>query len=172
MGWLFMSGYSRNDVIRERTKSWSNERLTSVCLKHALRGNVLWAVWEHQFKDGSTDRFIACDLLQRQKEYGWGYKDLEESMHPSYYTCPLSFLDLAPPTCEEWRQGVRAYHAKMHQVPDLKVGDRVTLKNCNIPEVTITSLRPLYGRYAGRLYHLNRRVLADVLPEPAIAAAG
>ena len=42
----------------------------------------------------------------------WGYKPLDESMHPYYYSCPLSYLDLAPEQSAEWRAGVRAYHAR------------------------------------------------------------
>ena len=33
-------------------------------------------------------------------------------MHPYYYTCPLSYLDLAPEQSADWRAGVRAYHAR------------------------------------------------------------
>ena len=36
----------------------------------------------------------------------------DESMHPYYYTCPLSYLDLAPEQSADWRAGVRAYHAR------------------------------------------------------------
>ncbi|MCK5431218.1 MAG: hypothetical protein KAJ03_00670, partial [Gammaproteobacteria bacterium] len=40
----------------------------------------------------------------------WGYKPLSEAEHPYYYTCPLSYLKLAPPTSPEWREMVRAHH--------------------------------------------------------------
>ena len=127
MGWLFKQGYSRRDLIEERAQSWertSDEMLVkSVCLAHCYRGGVysgvLWAVWERTFtKDGQiicpTERWITCDLLRYRKDFGWGYKDLEESMHPYYYSCPLSYLDLVPIDQyggnAEWRAGVQRYH--------------------------------------------------------------
>ena len=45
----------------------------------------------------------------------WGYKDMEESMHPYYYSCPLSYLELVPIDQyggnAAWRAGVQQYHA-------------------------------------------------------------
>lgn len=61
-----------------------------------------------------TERWIGCDLLEYSKrDEGWGYKDMDESMHPYYYSCPLSYLDMVPVVgSEEWRQGVREYHQR------------------------------------------------------------
>jgi hypothetical protein len=110
MGWLFKSGCSRRDLVAERTKDW--ERTTpegvsvkTTCLAHCYRGGafsgVLWTVWGRSFtKDGvevqNTERWIGCDLLRSQKGFGWGYKDLDESMGPYFYSCPLKYLDLVP----------------------------------------------------------------------------
>jgi hypothetical protein len=60
---------------------------------------------------GQSLRYIRCDLLERSGNQ-WGYKPLDESMHPYYYSCPLSYLDLAPEQSADWRAGVRAYHAR------------------------------------------------------------
>jgi hypothetical protein len=128
MGWLFKQGYSRKDLIEERAKNWettSGEMLVkSVCLAHCYRGGiysgVLWSVWERTFtKEGQTvrpiERWITCDLLRYRKDFGWGYKDMEESMHPYYYSCPLSYLELVPIDQyggnSQWRGGVQRYHA-------------------------------------------------------------
>jgi hypothetical protein len=128
MGWLFKHGYSRKDLLEERAKCWettSGEMLVkSVCLAHCYRGGVysgiLWSVWERTFtKDGQTvrptERWITCDLLRYRKDFGWGYKDMEELMHPYYYSCPLGYLDLVPIDQyggnAEWREGVQRYHA-------------------------------------------------------------
>ncbi|MFO6370232.1 hypothetical protein, partial [Pseudomonas aeruginosa] len=89
-------------------------------IAHALRGNVLWSVTQVTAKadgvhrdlaPGQSLRYIRCDLLQRSGGQ-WGYKPLDESMHPYYYSCPLSYLDLAPEQSADWRAGVRAYHAQ------------------------------------------------------------
>jgi hypothetical protein len=125
MGWLFTAGTTRRNQIDERTKDW--EQMTpdgvlvkSVCLAHCYRGGVfsgvLWTVWERTFtKDGQdtkpSQRWIGCDLLRYQRDYGWGYKDMEESMFPYYFSCPLGYLEMVPTGRYGghpiWRQGVR-----------------------------------------------------------------
>jgi hypothetical protein len=125
MGWLFPYGMTRAALIKERTQGWANDRLEAVCLKHALRGNVLWTVWEHRYKDGSSPfRFIGCDLLRYDSaDKSWGYKTMDESVAPCYYTCPLSFLAMTPPLDEDWRAAVRAYHARIRRTDlTLRVG--------------------------------------------------
>lgn len=130
MGWLFRSGYSRKDLIEDRSKSWEctqqNGTLVKTnCLAHCYRGGVfsgvLWTVWERTFlKEGKPvekpQRWIGCDLLQSRKDEGWGYKDMDESVHPFYYSCPLGYLAKAPLEeyggNAEWRDMVRSYHAR------------------------------------------------------------
>jgi len=130
MGWLFRYGSIRKELIDERTQAWEAagpEGITvrTACLAHCYRGNrfsgILWSVWERTFvKNGvaamKAERWIVCDLLRHQAGYGWGFKDMEESMHPFYYSCPLGYLKLVPAEdhggCPEWRQGVREYHAR------------------------------------------------------------
>lgn len=129
MGWLFKSGYTRKDLIEERTRDWERPTDTgmlvkSKCIAHCYRGGVhsgaLWSVWERTFeKDGKeaqpTERWIACDLLRCQGG-AWGYKDLDEAMGPYYFSCPLGYLDLVPIEQfggnAEWREGVKAHHTR------------------------------------------------------------
>lgn len=133
MGWLFTVGSTRRELIAERTQDWqraSNEMLVeSNCLAHCFRGGrfsgVLWNVWERTFtKDGlevePKQRWIQCDLLQYSKSNdGWGYKDMEESMHPFFYSCPLGYLELVPIDQfggdEEWRKCVQSYHQRLKE---------------------------------------------------------
>jgi len=128
MGWLFKPGSLRRDLIAERTKGWERTNADGMTVKtkrlaHCYRGGafsgVLWTVWERAFeKNGEqvqpTERWIGCDLLEYSKGVeGWGYKDLDESMHPYFYSCPLSYLKMVPVvTNEEWRQSVRGYHER------------------------------------------------------------
>ena len=84
MGWLFKAGSTRRELIDERTRSWAaagpnNMAVSTVCLAHCYRGNlysgVLWAVWERTFTHNgeqaqSTERWITCDLLRHQRDYG------------------------------------------------------------------------------------------------------
>jgi len=116
MGWYF-SRQTRDQLIRELIKPQAGDQARSEVIAHALRGNVLWSVVQVTAKQaGVFDRkeaeprtFIRCDLLERSGDK-WGYKPLDESMHPYYYTCPLAYLEMAPVQSEAWREGVRAYH--------------------------------------------------------------
>ena len=129
MGWLFKAGISRHELISENTKGWERARddgtvIQSACLAHCYRGGVfsgvLWSVWERTFvKDEQLEppqRWIICDLL-RYVDGAWGYKDMEESMHPHFYSCPLGYLNLVPIEQfgghAEWRELVHQYHARI-----------------------------------------------------------
>lgn len=117
MGWYY-GCTSRRAQIQELTAESASWRT----LRKFTSGNTLWVV--HELKqdvpstaEGATapamaagKRFIGCYLMQRAGKNDWGYKPLEESMHPYYYTCPLAFLELAPVECQAWRDGVRAHH--------------------------------------------------------------
>lgn len=129
MGWLFRTGITRRELIEERSKDWSRQgadgtTITTKCLAHCCRGNVLWAVWERRFtredkEVGLTERWITCDLLRYQSNSGWGYKDMDESVSPYYFTCPLKYLDLVPLDQfggnAEWRECVRSHHVRQQR---------------------------------------------------------
>jgi hypothetical protein len=114
MGWYYTYGASRADIIKELLVDGKTDTGTSKVLAHCTRGNVLWSVREFIGNDGTTLRWIGCDLLTRSKD-GWGYKPMDESMGPCYYTVPLSYFDLAPNPegkwAIEWRDKVRAAYA-------------------------------------------------------------
>lgn len=131
MGWLFTVGSTRRELIAERVESWERQLgellVKSKCLAHCFRGGrfsgVLWSVWERTFNDSEArppERWIQCDLLQYSKSNdGWGYKDMDESMHPYFYSCPLGYLEKVPIEQfggnEEWRKGVQAYHERIRE---------------------------------------------------------
>lgn len=121
MGWTYIRGFTRGDLVRERLQTSSNEWGTWKVLAHKLvkdapYGYVLWKLMEktsHKDSDyakaGDVEKYIACDLLEKQCG-DWGYKDLTESSHPPHEGCPLEFLDMAPCEDEVWRAKVRAWH--------------------------------------------------------------
>jgi len=110
MGWDYIRGASKSAVIEKRT---ATIRLADggfiLTLRQHERGPVLWTVRESRSPDGSTRRWIGCDILRRQPGFGWGYKPMEEAMHPFTYHCPLEFLTMVPAVCAEWRDGVHRY---------------------------------------------------------------
>jgi hypothetical protein len=100
----------------------------------------------------TRDRWIGCDILQYDKKDScWGYKDMEESSGPNYYSCPLGYLDITPQSKSEfagkWREEVRKYHAERKPSFKPKVGDYVILKEgwSRRGPFKITKLKPLIG---------------------------
>lgn len=117
MGWLFRIGITRKGLVEERTAAWEREGVQTTCLAHCYRGNpysgVLWTVWERVGPDHPTERWIGCDLLRYDRNDGWGYKDMDESVGPYYYSCPLGYLDKVPVvTNSGWRDCVKSYHSE------------------------------------------------------------
>ena len=118
MGWLFRIGTTRKGVIEERTRTWEREGVQTTCLAYCYRGNpysgVLWTVWERNGPGVESERWIGCDLLKYDRNDHWGYKDMDESVGPFYYSCPLGYLDKVPVvTNPVWRDCVRSYHAEL-----------------------------------------------------------
>ncbi|HEB0657149.1 TPA: hypothetical protein RY214_003887 [Pseudomonas aeruginosa] len=122
MGWLF-SSRTRSELIRKLTQPEDQARARVRVIVHTLRGNVLWSVTEVTAKaegvhpdlaPGESMRYIRCDLLQCSGGE-WGYKAMDESMAPYYYSCPLRYLDMAKELSPGWREKVRAYHARRRQ---------------------------------------------------------
>lgn len=122
MGWLF-SSRTRSELIRKLTQPEDQARARVRIIVHTLRGNVLWSVTEVTAKTegvhpdlapGESMYYIRCDLLQRSGGE-WGYKAMDESMAPYYYSCPLRYLDMAKELSPSWREKVRAHHARRRQ---------------------------------------------------------
>lgn len=185
MGWLFPYGATRKSLIERRTRAEESEEAKRVCLRHTTRGNVLWTVWEVTLKTrNETKRYIGCDLLMRQSDSGdWGYKDLDEGSHPLYWTCPLSYLEMVPVICPEWREGVRAYHEARKP---LRNGQYVRLGGClldghppgendwykvvNARRLQLRQVYPVapWGQHLGHLWKARRRFVREIrdqLPE-------
>lgn len=125
--------------------------------------SILWAVHE-VLKDSDAEkclgkRFIACYLMDGRgnDRYKYGYKGMEESMGPYFYSCPITYLDMAPEvTCPVWRDKVKAHHARMSR--EFQVGDILKLvPGCTPRQIEVTSTKPLRGRGEdGILYRVNR----------------
>lgn len=115
MGWLYTYGASKRDVIKERCAPWKWNAASGQTIAKCIRGNVLWRVVEvYHRTTGHFERAIMCDLLQTDLEGNWGYKDMDESMHPYYWSCPVKYLGMnTVPYCPEWREGVREYASKV-----------------------------------------------------------
>ena len=166
-------GYnSRKELVEDVTKGWENEHQTFVAEKKFFSGNDLWVLFKRTSKHASTDveRFIYLFKISRWGEGDWAYKPIEESMGPSNYSCPLSFLDAAqhpfpngyPEGYSDWRANVRAHHARRNQ--KIEVGQTIKLTNGREYKVTrfegrkIFGFDVVYGPSTG--YRIPRKMLA------------
>lgn len=107
MGWYYETT-SRAELIQRLIRP----RAHATCIKHCCVGNVLWTVWKPNDDKRAlgAENWIGCDLMERAPDGMWGYKDMCEDMGPYYYSCPLSYLELAPAVNAEWRKMVRYHH--------------------------------------------------------------
>lgn len=119
MGWLF-TDQSQHELIRDLLRPQEGDTVSSVILDSQRTTDALWVLVELTAKqDGAVGlpkvgdklNVIYCHLLQ-SSEGQWGYKSMDESSHPYYYTCPLRFLERAPVQSAAWRESVQAFHAR------------------------------------------------------------
>lgn len=117
MGWTFVR-QTRDQLIRELLAPQASERACCEVIDHTLDGDVLWTVVRVTARQagvmglaaGESVCYIGCHLLESSGG-DWGYKSLDESVHPYYYSCPLRYLDMAPVQSPEWRERVHRFHA-------------------------------------------------------------
>ena len=142
MGWTTSTQWrNKAEIIadRVRTQTWkqADHDVTDTVIAHCVRGICLWKVHERN-TGGKVRRYIGLDLIKNfGKDEGFGYKDMDESVQPYYYDCPLKYLDMVPEvSSQEWRDEVTKYHARRGIA--LKAGLIVGLKDCIIPAAQLT----------------------------------
>lgn len=123
MGWLFCRPSKETLISHLLDPALYN---TGKIIDHSVRGNHLWVLHE-----GNIDRKrIVLLFLMGANGGQWGYKDMEETVHPYYYDCPLRLINAATEPMNEWsrdwREKVRAYHAKKAAKPKAVAGMTVT----------------------------------------------
>lgn len=164
MGWTFEYHPSeKKNFVEGRLKGWSGENVKVEFLHHTVVGNHLWKVAVHtDLHTGVVEKFIALDLLQKYKGC-WGYKDLEASCGLYYYDCPLKFLKMVPVENQVWMDSVLAYHAKKKSVQTKKIeaGKTYKIVGRKLPQITITSIKPLRGYYMGVTYRLMKKMIGE-----------
>jgi hypothetical protein len=70
---------------------------------------------------------------------------------------------MVPEANADWRQLVREHHARLSRT--VAIGDVWSLPCCSIPQITISSVRPLRGVYDGTRYRLKRMQLGERLAQ-------
>lgn len=125
MGWYFCAA-SKDELMSHIERDLAGLSDAEIIGK-SLRGSRLWIAMRR-----GEQRFIVLYLLSKSKDssWPWGYKDMDETMHPYYYDCPLRLLDATAPEEgkeeSEWRKAVREHHAKKSARPKPETGKVVT----------------------------------------------
>ena len=130
--------------------------------------NNHWSV----YRENGEPKVICLALINRAPKalYGageWMYKPLDEDSGPNEVNCPLSLLDLVPPTGTEWgtrwRTDVIAYHAHNASLKGIKAGDSIKVKG-DWREVTRMAKRmPVtYDETDGVLYRIPKSMIQEV----------
>jgi hypothetical protein len=116
MGWLF--GWDTRKSLVDHLITGNGVKTIKSCSV----GNNLMTVQEYTNKENETIRFACVYLIKgppfgRDDGYGWGYKDVDESMGPCQTAFPLAWLDLLSPTDSQyaldWRKAVRERGEKL-----------------------------------------------------------
>lgn len=166
MGWTFPYGATRRQIIDELTPAECPSGDAGGLfrtLRHCCKGNVLYALHESVKPDGSSTKWIGVYLMGKHGGNDWGYKDMDETMGPYYYNCPVKYLDEADEPANEcaanWRAEVRRRAAERASKRP-RVGEYWKLRDgCRPPTVRVTSVRPLRGESSGISYRLPRKYL-------------
>jgi hypothetical protein len=105
MGWYYCFK-TKEDLVADLVSAGGGNHET---LASSVRGNKLWVVKA----TGDGKKYIGLYLMSGdgQNPWKWGYKPMDESMHPYYYDVPLKFLDMAPVANQGWRDAVKAQAA-------------------------------------------------------------
>lgn len=126
MGWLISHDFSKKEQVEDLIKGWDipDTNRKQVCIGHSVRGNVLYAVFQHKIDDvPSSDAYIAVFLLRKDRGYGWGYKDMTEACGPYVYDCPEKLFKLAPVVADaSWREKCRNKAASKKAAPAIVPG--------------------------------------------------
>ncbi len=164
------------EIISQLTQPIPGRVRHRTCLAHALRGHVLWSVWEDcDQKTGRVTRVIGCDVVIRSADGGWTYENTDESMGPYYYSCPLKYLEMVPEVQNEaWRDGVKHYHRNLKLSFQVALGQTIRVVNKPFTYGTLVSKKPLMVRDdQGRLWRIKRAdiesITSDTHQDPSLS---
>lgn len=114
MGWTFTDKPVDVKAALRRQLTWESETLIRRCMDIAMTLNVAYCAVEMIEKATEERRVIAVVVLMRysrNRDYGWGYKDMDENWGPVEAQCPARILDLLTETdnenAREWRARCR-----------------------------------------------------------------
>lgn len=118
MGYTGILGNYRHESMKEAfEKVVVNSDYKSMVLDYSVRGNTAYMAIEYIDKDSKEVKRTIVVFLLRKSATEFMYKDMDESMGPYYYDCPLKLMKLVEGydpinnNALEWRKAVYEYHA-------------------------------------------------------------
>ena len=135
MGWTgYHATYYRNGLVDRKaecdeTINSENEKYKWEVLKSSMHGSVYYAAVKRTEKDtGASEVFAVVFLTHTNMKdyYNFTYKDMDETMLPYYFDCPVSILKLLTPTDNEnankWRELCREKQKDEKNISKLPIG--------------------------------------------------
>ncbi len=162
MGWTYYtaSAYKNGKIDRlaECRYEFGKSPEWGIILKDALVGTTYYAA----IKLTKTEKVFALVALTATDKRDFGYKDMDETMHPFYYDCPIGILKLLSPTDNEsaktWREKCYERHEIKKKLNKAKKIQITLPDNFNgyyyAPGETVKLERYKRGRWVDR----NKRV--------------
>lgn len=121
MGWTEYYAYGEKDKKQLMIKDLEQYGDIEV-LKSAMVGNVFYGAC----KTKSNQKIWGIVCLTSLKDGYFAYKDMEETMHPYCYDCPISIIKMLSPTeneqANEWRKRCIERKSKQKQLSLLPIG--------------------------------------------------
>jgi len=151
----------------------TDETLYSTSMSRAV-GNHLWVAAQQTNKETGEKISYVTLFLMAKYQGCWGYKGMDESMHPYYYDCPQSVIDAVDPATHksalEWRAGVVNHRERKkvakQLIKSVQVGSVVKFSGLS-HSYTVQSINPLLGFEvdgSDTLYRLPKARLLSVEP--------
>lgn len=170
MGWLFPYHTStKASLVEDITKDITTAGHIINATKSVRSG--LWMLVTPK----NLDKPIIVFYLM-EKHGTWGYKDMDESMHPYYYDCPLAWLDKAPVANQAWRDGVHANLKKKIEMKEAakkivagktyKVNGSWKYGGKTLTQLYVTSTKPRRGVVDGWNVRISKKLMASLEEMP------
>lgn len=113
MGWYGTPKASKQDIIDEILSDLGERKLEHKVVVEDGE-TVLWAVVAGTTLIGDKYQYIVCYLIQYCGDC-WGYKPMDETMGPNYYSVPKEWLDKYPCITPTGHAGYSGkWRAKVH----------------------------------------------------------
>lgn len=144
MGWTSYQAThydKRGNIDRKAECDSLMNNSTHKVLKSSIKGSIYYAALKYtedfiekypNYKDAVFAVVIITSVDNKDPYFNFSYKDMDESMGPCFYDCPLSILNLLTPTDSEfanqWRDTCRIRNKKLKEgLSSMSIGSTIEI---------------------------------------------